>query len=112
MGKCEDEMNEYGNIDGITEYVSGILKESSNRNLINFDEKYIKSGSYNLNSTYLDVDFSVQIWGPKVQYTAKEKEDELKATVTKLQDPDYVARYAREKYLYSKDGEIIIRIPE
>lgn len=42
----------------------------------------------------------------------KDKEDELKGTVTKLQDPDYVARYAREKYLYSKDGEIIIRIPE
>lgn len=42
----------------------------------------------------------------------KEKEDELKGTVTKLQDPDYIARYAREKYLYSKDGEIIIRIPE
>ena len=39
----------------------------------------------------------------------KDKEEELKATVTKLQDPDYVARYAREKYLYSKDGEIIIR---
>ena len=42
----------------------------------------------------------------------KDKEDELQATVNKLQDPDYVARYAREKYLYSKDGEIIIRIPE
>ena len=42
----------------------------------------------------------------------KDKEDELKGTVTKLQDPDYIARYAREKYLYSKDGEIIIRIPE
>lgn len=42
----------------------------------------------------------------------QEKEEELKATVTKLQDPDYVARYAREKYLYSKDGEIIIRIPD
>ena len=42
----------------------------------------------------------------------KDKEDELNATVSKLQDPDYVARYAREKYLYSKDGEIIIRIPE
>lgn len=42
----------------------------------------------------------------------KEKEDELNNTVTKLQDPDYVARYAREKYLYSKDGEIIIRIPD
>ena len=42
----------------------------------------------------------------------KDKEEELKATVTKLQEPDYVARYAREKYLYSKDGEIIIRIPD
>ena len=42
----------------------------------------------------------------------KEKEEELNETVTKLQNPDYVARYAREKYLYSKDGEIIIRIPE
>ena len=42
----------------------------------------------------------------------KDKEEELKATVTKLQDPDYIARYAREKYLYSKDGEIIIRIPD
>ncbi len=42
----------------------------------------------------------------------KDKEDELNNTVTKLQNPDYVARYAREKYLYSKDGEIIIRIPE
>ena len=42
----------------------------------------------------------------------KEKEEELNNTVTKLSNPDYVARYAREKYLYSKDGEIIIRIPE
>ncbi len=42
----------------------------------------------------------------------KEKEEELNETVTKLQNPDYVARYAREKYLYSKDGEIIIRIPD
>ena len=42
----------------------------------------------------------------------KEKEDELKATVTKLQDPDYVARYAREKYFYSKNGEFILRIED
>lgn len=42
----------------------------------------------------------------------KDKEDELNGQVSKLQDPDYIARYAREKYLYSKDGEIIIRIPE
>lgn len=44
--------------------------------------------------------------------TLKEKEEELKGQVSKLQDSDYIARYAREKYLYSKDGEIIIRIPD
>ena len=43
--------------------------------------------------------------------TLKEKEDELKLDASKLQDPDYIARYAREKYSYSKDGEIILRIP-
>ena len=42
----------------------------------------------------------------------KEKEEELKADVDRLEDPDYVARYAREKYMYSKDGEIILRLPE
>ena len=42
----------------------------------------------------------------------KEKEEELKGEVDRLEDPDYVARFAREKYMYSKDGEIIIRLPE
>ncbi len=42
----------------------------------------------------------------------QEKELELKVDADKLQDPDYIARYAREKYLYSKDGEFIIKIPE
>lgn len=41
-----------------------------------------------------------------------DKQKSLESEVVKLQDPDYVARYAREKYLYSKDGELIIRIPE
>ncbi len=40
----------------------------------------------------------------------KKQEEELKTEVKKLKDPDYVARYAREKYLYSKDGEYVIRI--
>ena len=34
----------------------------------------------------------------------------LETDLIKLQDPDYVAKYAREKYLYSKDGELIIKI--
>ena len=42
----------------------------------------------------------------------QEKEEELKVDANKLQDPDYIARYAREKYLYSKDGEYILKIPE
>ena len=41
----------------------------------------------------------------------KEKEEELKVEVDRLEDPDYVARYARERYMYSKDGEIILRLP-
>ena len=42
----------------------------------------------------------------------KEKGEELQVDANKLQNPDYVARYAREKYLYSKEGEYIIQIPE
>lgn len=39
-----------------------------------------------------------------------EEEKALSSEVTKMQDPNYVARYAKEKYLYSEDNEIIIRI--
>lgn len=42
----------------------------------------------------------------------KEEEEILTIDVEKLQDPEYVARYLREKYFYSKDGEFIIRIPK
>ena len=42
----------------------------------------------------------------------EEEEDVLNSDIKKLEDPDYVARYAREKYLYSKEGELIIRIPD
>jgi cell division protein DivIC len=45
----------------------------------------------------------------------KQLEDEeayLNVEVEKLNDPDYIARYARERYLYSKDGEFTIKLPE
>jgi cell division protein DivIC len=42
----------------------------------------------------------------------EEEEGYLKEEVQKLKDPDYIARYAREKYLFSKDGEFTIKIPE
>ena len=38
------------------------------------------------------------------------EEQDLKIEIQKLKDPDYLARYAREHYLYSKDGEYIIKI--
>lgn len=47
----------------------------------------------------------------KYQDLLKEEET-LSSDIIKLKDPDYIARFAREKYLYSKNGEIIIRIAE
>ena len=38
-----------------------------------------------------------------------EKQKKLSSEVAKMQDPEYVVRYAKEKYLYSTDNEIIIR---
>lgn len=41
----------------------------------------------------------------------QKEEDDLNNEIELLQDKDYLARYAREKYFYSKDGEVIIRMP-
>ena len=42
---------------------------------------------------------------------ALEQEKEvLESDILKLKDPDYIAKYVREKYYYSKDGEVILRI--
>ncbi len=48
----------------------------------------------------------------KLQYQKLlDEEASLNVEVSKLQDPDYIARYAREKYLYTKDGEYVIKLP-
>ena len=39
-----------------------------------------------------------------------EEEASLTSEVSKLQDPEYQARYAREKFLYTKEGERILTI--
>ena len=41
----------------------------------------------------------------------EQNERYLNNEIIKLQDSDYLARYAREKYFYSKEGELIIRLP-
>ena len=42
----------------------------------------------------------------------KEEKEILETDILKLEDPDYIAKYVREKYFYSKDGELILRIDE
>lgn len=42
----------------------------------------------------------------------KEKSLILKNEVNKLQNSEYVARYAREKFLYSKKDEYILKIDD
>lgn len=34
----------------------------------------------------------------------------LNTEIGKLKDPEYIAKYAREKFSYSKDGEFIIKV--
>ena len=41
-----------------------------------------------------------------------EKQASLEADIEKLSDDNYIARYAREKYFYSRPGEIILRIED
>ena len=54
-----------------------------------------------------------QIDDLRVTYNEKlDDEEELKEEINRLQDPEYMARYAREKYLYSKKDEIIIKIED
>lgn len=39
-----------------------------------------------------------------------ENEVKLSAEITKLQDDEYLARYAKEKYMLSAEGDTIIKI--
>ena len=47
----------------------------------------------------------------KMKDLEKEKEV-LETDIQKLEDPDYIAKYVREKYFYSKDGELILRMDD
>lgn len=42
----------------------------------------------------------------------EQEEKDLSSEIVKLKDPDYIAKYAREKYYYTKDGEYVIKIEE
>jgi cell division protein DivIC len=40
----------------------------------------------------------------------QEEKEILETDILRLKDPDYIAKYVREKYFYSKDGELILRL--
>ena len=42
----------------------------------------------------------------------KKEEKELNVQIEELNDPEYLASYARENYSYSKDGEYIIKLKD
>lgn len=42
----------------------------------------------------------------------QQEAEDLQIEIDKLKDPEYLARYAREKYYYSKEGEYIIKLNE
>ena len=47
----------------------------------------------------------------KDEYESLKKEaEELEVEIDELNDPEYLAKYARENYSYSKDGEYIIKL--
>ncbi len=40
------------------------------------------------------------------------QEETLTTDIQKLKDPEYIAKYARENYMYSKDGEYVLKIED
>ena len=57
------------------------------------------------------MDNNSQIKALSAEYEQLLNEDEkLESDVTKLQDSEYVMRYAKEKFMYSEDGDTILRM--
>jgi len=42
--------------------------------------------------------------------TLQEEKKILETDIKRLEDSDYIAKYVREKYFYSKEGELILRM--
>lgn len=62
---------------------------------------------------YTIIDLKKQKQELDIKYESLQNEtDELQLMINKLNNRDYLARYAREKYSYSKDGEYIIKLSD
>lgn len=59
------------------------------------------------------VELKLKLYDLKEEKVVLEDEEKvIQSDIKRLQDPEYIARYAREKYFYSKEGEIILRIDD
>ena len=69
---------------------------------------------YNLFSNILSIKkMIIEKKNLKEQIVTLENEKKvLESDIKKLEDSDYIAKYVREKYLYSKDGELILKMDE
>ena len=67
--------------------------------VVNIFPDWLKISENNKELAYLEEEYTVLL----------DDEKALKAEVEKLKNPEYMERYAKEKFLYTKDNEIIIR---
>ena len=42
----------------------------------------------------------------------QDEKEKLENSLLKLEDPEYIAKYVREKYYFSKNGELILKMDE
>jgi cell division protein DivIC len=93
------------------------IKKSTKRRLTIFGTLSIIVIIYFLVSTGCQVynlyKLNIQKNELQVQYKKlKDDAEELKIQINQLHDPEYLAKYARENYSYSKEGEYIIKLNE
>lgn len=67
----------------------------------------ILSYAYNIRSLELE-----KIRLEKYLVNLKEEANNMEDEIEKLKDPEYIAKYARENYLYTKEGEYVLKIEE
>lgn len=74
----------------------------------------IAYSGYYLTSTILTIEQRKHEKEALIQYKEELEEESyvLKEEIKKLETNEYIARYVREKLLYSKDNEIIFRLED
>lgn len=96
---------------------SGKISRATKRRLRVFGVLSLLSIGYFLFSLVYEVyqiyDLKHQMKELNAEYKELKKEaEELEIEIEELNDPEYLAKYARENYSYSKDGEYIIKLNE